>query len=149
MTANREEASSASTSAAALTHKASAFLDSTKDLRLVKSGNGLLCELVSQILAYEDDLDITLADLAPAPTLGANSEAEMAPDRTRADGPRPTDTAGDTQAEINQPSDAEDEKITPSPSAKEIRDRTAADAALSAIISADHNPSKAPSPNQV
>lgn len=72
----------------------------------------------------------------------------MGSDSTSIDSPRPTDTAGDAQAEVNHLREAKAEPLTPPPSAEKIRDRAAADVAVSSMNSTDHSHSEAPSPNQ-
>lgn len=63
MHASRDDLKSASVAAATLELKAVASRNSTRDFRPAKSGQKLLHELVTRILADKKDLDITLADV--------------------------------------------------------------------------------------
>lgn len=96
----------ASTSAATLTPKAMAFLSDTKDSRASECSKDRLHALVTQILADENNLDITLADLTATPPLYSDGGSKEFRDQIPEDEREPTDMAIDAQNEINQPSSA-------------------------------------------
>lgn len=119
------------------------FLMSTNDPGQAASGNDFLHDLVAQILPYEDDIYITLADMAFSPPLVADGDNADQRTQITKGFPEPTDIEIDDQAEINQTGAAEDEPAAPPPTSEKSRDRATADAPLSAIIGADHSSSEA------
>lgn len=79
----------------------------TKDLRPVATGQHLLHELFNQILADEDDLYITLADVSSPPSTEADRNDDEPQVQVTDANLRSFEMEIDAQADVNQPNTAE------------------------------------------